>query len=295
MSVKNLVIDEDNSNRRLDNYLISILKNVPKSKIYKIIRKGEVRVNSSRVKASYKLKVGDKLRIPPNIYTNEKSIKNINQDTLDLHTNDILFEDSNYLITNKNANISVHGGTKSNIGLIDIFRKKFNKDLNLCHRLDKNTTGCLVLAKNKKSVLHFNKLQKDQNITKKYHAILKGKLKHSLQVNKPIYKDDKNKRKLAISQFNIIDTFNDLTLVEVIIYTGRTHQIRIHSKMINHPILFDSRYGDLDFNKSIELKAAKNIALHARNITFNDMNNKRISADSPYPEPFNSLLNELNV
>ena len=152
MSVKNLVIDEDNSNRRLDNYLISILKNVPKSKIYKIIRKGEVRVNSSRVKASYKLKVGDKLRIPPNIYTNEKSIKNINQDTLDLHTNDILFEDSNYLITNKNANISVHGGTKSNIGLIDIFRKKFNKDLDLCHRLDKNTTGCIVLAKNKKSV-----------------------------------------------------------------------------------------------------------------------------------------------
>ena len=295
MSVKNLVIDEDNSNRRLDNYLISILKNVPKSKIYKIIRKGEVRVNSSRVKASYKLKVGDKLRIPPNIYTNEKSIKNINQDTLDLHTNDILFEDSNYLITNKNANISVHGGTKSNIGLIDIFRKKFNKDLNLCHRLDKNTTGCLVLAKNKKSVLHFNKLQKDQNITKKYHAILKGKLKHSLEVNKPIYKDDKNKRKLAISQFNIIDTFNDLTLVEVIIYTGRTHQIRIHSKMINHPILFDSRYGDLDFNKSIELKAAKNIALHARNITFNDMNNKRISADSPYPESFNSLLNKLNA
>ena len=295
MSVKNLVIDEDNNNRRVDNYLISILKNVPKSKIYKIIRKGEVRINSSRVKASYKLKVGDKLRIPPNIYTNEKSIKNINQDTLDLHTNDILFEDSNYLITNKNANISVHGGTKSNIGLIDIFRKKFNKDLNLCHRLDKNTTGCLVLAKNKKSVLHFNKLQKDQNITKKYHAILKGKLKHSLEVNKPIYKDDKNKRKLAISQFNIIDTFNDLTLVEVIINTGRTHQIRIHSKMINHPILFDSRYGDLDFNKSIELKAAKNIALHAKNITFNDMNNKRISADSPYPQSFNSLLNELNV
>ena len=295
MSVKSLVIDEDNNNRRVDNYLISILKNVPKSKIYKIIRKGEVRINSSRVKASYKLKVGDKLRIPPNIYTNEKSIKNINQDTLDLHTNDILFEDSNYLITNKNANISVHGGTKSNIGLIDIFRKKFNKDLNLCHRLDKNTTGCLVLAKNKKSVLHFNKLQKDQNITKKYHAILKGKLKHSLQVNKPIYKDDKNKRKLAISQFNIIDTFNDLTLVEVIIYTGRTHQIRIHSKMINHPILFDSRYGDLDFNKSIELKTAKNIALHAKNIIFNDMNNKRISADSPYPQSFNSLLNELNV
>ena len=295
MSVKNLVIDEDNNNRRVDNYLISIFKNVPKSKIYKIIRRGEVRINSSRVKASYKLKAGDKLRIPPNIYTNQKSIKNINQDTLDLHTNDILFEDSNYLITNKNANISVHGGTKSNIGLIDIFRKKFNKDLNLCHRLDKNTTGCLVLAKNKKSVLHFNKLQKDQNITKKYHAILKGKLKHSLEVNKPIYKDDKNKRKLAISQFNIIDTFNDLTLVEVIIYTGRTHQIRIHSKMINHPILFDSRYGDLDFNKSIELKTAKNIALHAKNIIFNDMNNKRISADSPYPQSFNSLMNELNV
>ena len=295
MSVKNLVIDEDNNNRRLDNYLISILKNVPKSKIYKIIRKGEVRINSSRVKASYKVKVGDKLRIPPNIYTNQKGIKNINQDTLDFHTNDILFENSDYLITNKNANISVHGGTKNNIGLIDIFRKKFNKDLDLCHRLDKNTTGCLVLAKNKKSVLHFNKLLKDQNITKKYHAILKGQLKQSLEVNEPIYKDDKNKRKLAMTQFNIIDTFNDFTLVEVIIYTGRTHQIRIHSKMINHPILFDSRYGDFDFNKSIELKAAKNIALHARNITFNDMNNKRISADSPYPQSFNSLMNELNV
>lgn len=295
MSVKNLVINEDNNNRRVDNYLISILKNVPKSKIYKIIRRGEVRINSSRVKASYKLKAGDKLRIPPNIYINEKNIKNINQDTLDLHTNDILFENSNYLITNKNANISVHGGTKNNIGLIDIFRKKFNKDLDLCHRLDKNTTGCLVLAKNKKSVLHFNKLLKDQNITKKYHAILKGQLKQNIEINEPIYKDDKNKRKLAMTQFNIIETFNDLTLVEVIIFTGRTHQIRIHSKMINHPILFDSRYGDLDFNKTIELKTVKNIALHAKNITFKDMNNKRISADSPYPESFILLLNELNV
>ena len=295
MSVKNLVINEDNNNRRVDNYLISILKNVPKSKIYKIIRRGEVRINSSRVKASYKLKAGDKLRIPPNIYINEKNIKNINQDTLDLHTNDILFENSNYLITNKNANISVHGGTKNNIGLIDIFRKKFNKDLDLCHRLDKNTTGCLVLAKNKKSVLHFNKLLKDQNITKKYHAILKGQLKQNIEINEPIYKDDKNNKKISMTQFNIIETFNDLTLVEVIIFTGRTHQIRIHSKMINHPILFDSRYGDLDFNKTIELKTVKNIALHAKNITFKDMNNKRISADSPYPESFILLLNELNV
>ena len=122
MTVKKFTINKDNSDRRIDNYLLSLYKNVPKSKIYNIIRKGEVRVNSKRIKPSYKLKIDDLIRIPP--YLEEPLVlnKKISLDLIDKHTNQIIFEDKNYIITNKYNDIAVHSGSKNRIGLIDIFR-----------------------------------------------------------------------------------------------------------------------------------------------------------------------------
>ena len=286
MSVKKLKINIDNEGRRIDNFLLSLYKNIPKTKIYKIIRKGEVRVNSSRIKAHYKLVVDDIVRIPPNLQSDKIIEKKIRDKDVEFFLDEILYNDNNYLVINKKRGISVHGGTKNYIGIIDIARKKYGKEIDLCHRLDKDTTGCLVLAKNKKSVKHFNESLKNYSINKHYSAILKGNLMNDINVDMPIYKNDSNKLKSSTSKFKIVKELNNCTLVDVQIFTGRTHQIRIHASSIGHPVLFDNKYGDKDFNKLFKTKNQKDIMLHSRSIIFKDMNSKLIKINSDIPSKF---------
>ena len=293
MSVKKLKVNADNEGRRIDNYLLSIYKSVPKSKIYKIIRKGEVRVNSSRIKAHYKLCINDLIRIPPNLDTSETINKIIEKKDIKNHISDILYEDANYLILNKNKGISVHGGTKHFVGLIDIVRKKFGENIDLCHRLDKDTTGCIVFAKNKKSVKHFNETLKNQNITKTYNAILVGNLKKNIKIDTPIYKEDPLKIKDSLSKFKIIKNLKNCTFVEVQIYSGRTHQIRLHASSINHPVLFDDKYGDHIFNKSLTNITTKKIALHSKSIIFKDISSNKIEIYADLPQSFKIMIDEL--
>ena len=293
MSVKKLKVNADNEGRRIDNYLLSIYKSVPKSKIYKIIRKGEVRVNSSRIKAHYKLCINDLIRIPPNLDTSETINKIIEKKDIKNHISDVLYEDTNYLILNKNKGISVHGGTKHFVGLIDIVRKKFGENIDLCHRLDKDTTGCIVFAKNKKSVKHFNETLKNQNITKTYNAILVGNLKKNIKIDTPIYKEDPLKIKNSLSKFKIIKNLKNCTFVEVQIYSGRTHQIRLHASSINHPVLFDDKYGDHIFNKSLTNITTKKIALHSKSIIFKDISSNKIEIYADLPQSFKIMIDEL--
>ena len=293
MSVKKLVINNDNSGRRLDNYLISTYNSVPKSKIYNIIRKGEVRVNSSRVKPNYKIKTDDIIRIPPNLNIDQPLTKTIGIDLIKKYAGNILFENDNYIVINKKCGIAVHGGTKNIIGLIDIIREKYGKNIDLCHRIDKNTTGCLVFGKNKKAVKFFNNLLIDNNVKKTYQAVLKGKLKKNIIINKPIYKNNAIKSKNSISKFKIIEHLNNATLVEVQIYTGRSHQIRIHAASINHPIIFDNRYGDKDFNKSVDKNIRKKIALHSKSISFTNLDSEILNIECNPPNEFNDLVKML--
>ena len=292
MTVKKLVIDEDNSGRRIDNYLLSFLSSLPRSKIYNIIRKGEVRVNSSRIKPSYKLMEGDLIRIPPNLELTKFSQKKIDKNLIVKHTENILFENSNYIITNKQNNISVHSGTKNYIGLIDIFRKKYGDEIDLCHRLDKTTTGCLVFAKNKKAIKNFTYCLSNKKVEKTYSAIIKGIFKGERVVEKAIYKNDKSKSKLAISKFSCIETHKNTSLVDVKIFTGRTHQIRIHASQINHPILFDMKYGDSKFDTSLNI-GKFNIALHSKEISFPDLDSKNIKVSCNYPNDFHNIIEKL--
>ena len=292
MTVKKLLIDHDNSGRRLDNYLISIYKSVPKSKIYSIIRKGEVRINSSRVKPSYKLSKDDLVRIPPNLESPLAKIKNISIDLIDTHTKNILFENNNYIVTNKKNNIAVHSGSKNHIGLIDIFRNKYGDGIDLCHRLDKTTSGCLVFGKNKKAVKHFNDSLLSQSVTKIYTAILKGNFSGEKKISNQIYKSIESKSKDSISVFKVNKKLKNTTVVDVKIYTGRTHQIRIHAAQMNHPILFDDKYGDRVFDKSLNL-GNRNIALHSKNIIFSDINSKLINITCKNPTEFNELIDKL--
>ena len=293
MTVKKLIINQDNSERRIDNFLLSLYKNVPKSKIYNIIRKGEVRVNSKRIKPSYKLKKDDLVRIPPNLDKPLAQIKRISSDLIEKHTKKIIFEDTNYIVTNKNNDIAVHSGSKNGIGLIDIFRSKYGNHIELCHRLDKHTSGCLVLAKNKKSVKYFSNLLTTNEIKKTYIAILKGKFKDKKIIENEIYKNNLLKLKKSKTIFKLVRQLKNTSIVNVDLHTGRTHQIRIHASQINHPILFDKKYGDEMFDSSINLNFKKTLALHSKSISFKDQNSKIIKITASYPDEFKKLIKAL--
>jgi len=293
MTVKKLTINHDNSERRIDNYLLSLYKNVPKSKIYNIIRKGEVRVNSKRIKPSYKLKIDDLVRIPPYLDEPLTHNKKISSYLIEKHTTKIIYEDNNYIVTNKNNDIAVHAGSKNGIGLIDIFRSKFGNHIELCHRLDKQTSGCLVLAKNKKSVKYFSNLLSTNDTKKTYIAILQGKFKDKKIIENEIYKNNLLKLKKSKTIFKLVRQLKNTSIVNVDIHTGRTHQIRIHASQINHPILFDKKYGDKMFDNSINLNFKKTLALHSKSISFKDQNSKIIKASASYPDEFKKLIKAL--
>ena len=293
MTVKKLTINHDNSERRIDNYLLSLYKNVPKSKIYNIIRKGEVRVNSKRIKPSYKLKIDDLVRIPPYLDGPLTHNKKISSYLIEKHTTKIIYEDNNYIITNKNNDIAVHAGSKNGIGLIDIFRSKFGNHIELCHRLDKQTSGCLVLAKNKKSVKYFSNLLSTNDTKKTYIAILQGKFKDKKIIENEIYKNNILKLKKSKTIFKLVRQLKNTSIVNVDLHTGRTHQIRIHASQINHPILFDKKYGDKMFDNSINLNFKKTLALHSKSISFKDQNSKIIKASASYPDEFKKLIKAL--
>jgi len=293
MTVKKLTINYDNSERRIDNYLLSLYKNVPKSKIYNIIRKGEVRVNSKRIKPSYKLKIDDLVRIPPYLDGPLTHNKKISSYLIEKHTTKIIYEDNNYIVTDKNNDIAVHAGSKNGIGLIDIFRLKFGNHIELCHRLDKQTSGCLVLAKNKKSVKYFSNLLSTNDIKKTYIAILKGKFKNKKIIESEIHKNNSLKLKKSKTIFKLVRQLKNTSIVNVDLHTGRTHQIRIHASQINHPILFDKKYGDIMFDKSINLNFKKTLALHSKSISFKDQNSKIIKASASYPDEFKKLIKAL--
>ncbi|MBA4723679.1 MAG: RluA family pseudouridine synthase [SAR86 cluster bacterium] len=289
MSVKKIVVDEDSSKRRLDNYLLTLLFDLPKSKVYSMVRKGEVRINSGRVKPSTKINVGDEIRLPPYINIPKKDEVRIPDNLKKTISQAIIYEDKNYIIINKPTGIAVHGGTDNKFGLITIMRDMFSEKIDLCHRIDKETSGCLVFSLNKKSTKHFNYLLQSRKVTKKYKAILKGAISKDIFINNYIGDEPQ----LAISKFNIINSSKNASYVDIEITTGRTHQIRIHSNEIGHPVINDSKYGDWKFNRSIK-NFGKRMALHAHTMEFTDQLGKQIKVVAKLDKDFNDLLKLLN-
>ncbi|MFL2719437.1 MAG: RluA family pseudouridine synthase [Gammaproteobacteria bacterium] len=289
MSVKKIVVDEDSSKRRLDNYLLTLLFDLPKSKVYSMVRKGEVRINSGRVKPSTKINVGDEIRLPPYINIPKKDEVRIPDNLKKTISQAIIYEDKNYIIINKPTGIAVHGGTDNKFGLITIMRDMFSEKIDLCHRIDKETSGCLVFSLNKKSTKHFNYLLQSRKVTKKYKAILKGAISKDIFINNYIGDEPQ----LAISKFNIINSSKNASYVDIEITTGRTHQIRIHSNEIGHPVINDSKHGDWKFNRSIK-NFGKRMALHAHTMEFTDQLGKQIKVVAKLDKDFNDLLKLLN-
>lgn len=279
--VKFVTATADDANQRIDNFLIKKLKNMPKSRIYRIVRKGEVRVNKKRVDAFYRLIPGDVVRLPP-VHLEEKAKQAPpSKTTLSLLSDRIIYEDEHLIILNKPAGMSVHVGSTVRVGVIEAMRHLYPKlpNLELAHRLDSETSGCLILAKKKSILRELHGLLREGNVTKIYWTLTQGKWKDSeLKVDAPLYKDYRDggkhvvevddEGKSALTVFRPLKILDGAALMEVRLHTGRTHQIRVHAEHRRHPIAGDDRYGDPEFNKRARQLGLKRMFLHAYSIDF---------------------------
>jgi 23S rRNA pseudouridine955/2504/2580 synthase len=306
MSGKNLKIDEDHAGRRIDNYLFNIYRSLPKSKIYSMIRKGEIRVNSGRIKPTHKLQLNDEIRIPPYLidFKNDESDLKIPPSRLKEFNLSIIDQNEDYIVVNKDPELSVHSGTNNQFGLIDIARASFPLlEIDLCHRIDKSTSGCLLISKNKKFLRHFHNQLKTNRVTKIYEAILIGVMNKDIEIKTNINISTKEHLhkvqesfdgKKAISNFKILKKFNSFTHAEILISTGRMHQIRVQSANLDHPIVNDKKYGLFDLNKYIAKETSINrLALHAASISFCDLKGKSVRYEATKNNQFDILLSKL--
>ena len=306
MSGKNLKIDDDHAGRRIDNYLFNIYRSLPKSKIYSMIRKGEIRVNSGRIKPTHKLQLNDEIRIPPYLidFKNDESDLKIPPSRLKEFKLSIIDQNEDYIVVNKDPELSVHSGTNNQFGLIDIARASFPLlEIDLCHRIDKSTSGCLLISKNKKFLRHFHNQLKSNRVTKIYEAILIGVMKKDIEIKTNINISTKEHLhkvqesldgKKAVSNFKILKKFNSFTHAEILISTGRMHQIRVQSANLNHPIVNDKKYGLFDLNKYIAKETSINrLALHAASISFYDLKGKSVRYEASKNNQFDILLSKL--
>ena len=298
-----VTVDEFSVGQRLDNYLIKLLKGVPKSRIYRIIRKGEVRVNKGRKKADYKLKAEDLIRIPPIRTSTEKEIKP-SQSLLKLLENAVLYEDKGMLIINKIHGMSVHGGSGISVGIIEALKSQYKEPIELVHRLDRATSGCLILAKKRSVLKSLHTQLVNHQLEKRYTALVKdtwSKKKHTIDA--PIYQNSRysvidSKGKDSLSHFHPIKNFElgdfNASLVEVSIETGRTHQIRVHAKFAGHQVAQDDKYGDGDFDQFMKKKGLNRLFLHAKTLTFtNPLTNEIQKVNAPLPDDLETFLKKL--
>jgi 23S rRNA pseudouridine955/2504/2580 synthase len=292
----------------LDNFLINLLKGVPKSKIYSIIRKGEVRVNSSRKQAKYKLIKADLIRVPPIRLTPSKE-KFAPKDMIDLLKESIIFEDKNYIAINKPKGIASHGGSGISIGLIEAVRNfgPEYRDCKLVHRLDRSTSGCQIISKKQQFLKQCNELIRNGRANKSYIAIVKGSWpdnqkrivsnlsKDILVSGERMVKETADGKK-SITEFKIIEKSNLFTKLSCNLITGRTHQIRVHTSNFGFPIVGDDKYGDRETNKSLNKIGLDRMYLHSKSFKISEL---EINLESEEPKEFKKLIkvsdSELNL
>ena len=280
-NVNFIEIDEQNSGQRIDNFLFNHLKSVPKGHIYKIIRKGEVRVNKGRIKQTYKLQSGDNVRIPPITVTEKPPKPSPGRSLLNLIEHSIIFEDDCLMAINKPSGVAVHGGSGVSYGIIEALRalKPDYNFIELIHRLDRDTSGCLLIAKKRSALVSVQNLLRHRQTDKRYLTLLCGKvgfarkkvtaplLREELKSGERFVRVDKNGKE-STSYFTKLQEFKDSTLMEVKIVTGRTHQIRVHSQFLGHHVAGDSKYGNYACNQRLKKRGLKRLFLHSSEITF---------------------------
>ena len=297
-----LEVDEDGADQRLDNFLLSRLKGVPRSHVYRLIRSGQVRVNSGRARPAYRLASGDRIRIPPvtlrTITSARGQIKGLAER--------IVFEDDRFLVFDKPSGMAVHGGSGVSWGVIEALRElRPSHRLELAHRLDRSTSGCLLIAKKRGSLRLLHELFRDGLVEKRYLALLRGQWDlGNKPINLPLLTHTRRsgerhvtvaeRGKRAISRFRAVQFLKPATLVEVSLETGRTHQIRVHAAHLGHPVAGDLRYGDSAFNKRFRKLGVKRLFLHAHSVNFQwPEDHGEVSVSVSLPEDLGQVLDAL--
>jgi len=277
---RQLQVDEGAAGQRLDNFLLSELKGVPRSHVYRLIRSGQVRVNSGRVNPKHRLLAGDRIRVPP-VATQSAGRALPSGGTLDWLTQRIVFEDSRLLVLDKPAGLAVHGGTGVALGCIEALRELRPElpELELVHRLDRATSGCLLVAKRRSALRTVHALLREGQVDKRYFTLVRGCWRKAVaEVSAPLVTrrgpGESRVRvssggKEAKSSFRLIETVGSVaSLLEVAIATGRTHQIRVHAAHLGHPVAGDERYGDPEFNEALVRHGLRRMFLHSHSVAF---------------------------
>ena len=290
--VSSYEVTSDFEGVRLDNCLISRLKGLPRTKIYSIIRKGEVRVNKSRAKPSQKLKIGDLIRIPP--YKQSINAPNIlSRKDKDKISESIIKEEKEFLILNKPEGIACHGGSGISFGVIEAIRSLDNKykDAHLVHRIDRDTSGCLVIALKKSFLKKLHQEIRNKDVDKIYDLIVFGEWPKNINcIDVPLSKEKigsgekeavvRSDGKPSITQFKVIKSTQKFSQLRAKIITGRMHQIRAHTKFQGYPIVGDKKYGDENLNKNERKNGLNRMLLHAYSINFKNLDIE-CTADTP--------------
>ncbi|HEX5805598.1 MAG TPA: RluA family pseudouridine synthase [Macromonas sp.] len=287
-SVRHLTVDSESTGQRLDNYLLRELKGVPKTHIYRIIRSGEVRLNKGRAQAESRVQAGDVIRLPP-IRLSERAVEKQNQPSAPAREFPVLFEDSAFMAVNKPAGVAVHGGSGVSFGVIEQLRQARPQAplLELVHRLDRETSGILLVAKKRSALKALQDQFRERETGKTYLALVKGNWPANKKViDWPLHKFllPDGERRVRVTTPDDPDGMRSITLVRVLggiqlptgsgqtqncsllavtIKTGRTHQIRVHLSHAGHPILGDDKYGDFELNKDLAKQGMKRMFLHA--------------------------------
>lgn len=304
--VQTVTVTENEDGQRIDNYLFKTLKGIPKSHIYRILRSGEVRVNKKRIDQTYRLQTGDTIRIPP-IKTAEREEKHIPSARFD-----ILYEDGSILVINKPAGVAVHGGSGVSFGVIEQLRamRPQERFLELVHRLDKETSGILVLAKKRSALTRLHEQIREGTVDKRYQALVHGNWKNQRQhIRLPLqkYHTADGERRVRVAKdgqtshtiFNVLKHYPDFTLLEAELKTGRTHQIRVHLASSGFVIAGDDKYGNYELNRQLQKgkkgeDALKRMFLHAFKITFiHPETGKPVTITAPLPDECVGFLKTL--
>jgi 23S rRNA pseudouridine955/2504/2580 synthase len=267
-------VGEESAAQRIDNFLLRRLKGVPKSHVYRVLRSGEVRVNSGRVGPDYRLQTGDKVRVPPVRVSAKKTIARPIEFP-------VVFEDAALLVLDKPAGVAVHGGSGVSFGVIESLRasRPQARLLELAHRLDRDTSGLLIVAKKRSALVELHRMLREGEVEKTYTAVVKGApAKEAFEIREPLHKhvNASGERRVsvaeggraAVTQVKLVKANKDFSVLEVRLLTGRTHQIRVHLAHAGHPVLGDDKYGDFELNRSLAKQGVKRLLLHARKLAF---------------------------
>lgn len=280
-AVRHVAVDDGSSGQRLDNFLLRELKGVPRTRLYRALRKGEVRVNKGRVRADYRLVAGDLVRIPPLHQPAPSSPPAIPRYWTEQLSQQVIFEDDGLLVIDKPSGLAVHGGSGLNFGLIECLRhmRPEARYLELVHRLDRDTSGLILIAKRPAILRELHRLLREKHVDKRYLALVAGSWPKSCRVvEAPLEKNvlQSGERmvrvaregKRAITEFSVVERLQGATLIEARPVTGRTHQIRVHAQHVGFPLLGDEKYSDERTAAFCKQLGLQRLFLHARYLRF---------------------------